>query len=109
MTTTKEKSSIKKCVLIAIIFFVIAILCILLSEYFEFENNQICNEMLSFTIEDTLLGKNDELLSKADLYYDLAIIAKFIGYGSFGITIILSVFVAYQKFKKSNDKTENEE
>lgn len=93
-----QKSVIKKYIIIIVIFLVIALLCVPLYNYFKYTNNQLQNEILSISIESSLLGKNDELLSKADLYYNLAILTKYIGFGSLGISIILFLYFIYKKF-----------
>lgn len=94
-----DKSVIKKYIIFIVIFLVIALLCIPLYDYFKSTNNQLQNEILSISIENSLLGKNDELLSKADLYYNLTISTKYIGFSALGISIILFLCSIYKKLK----------
>lgn len=94
-----QKSVIKKYIIFIVIFLTIALLCIPLYNYFKYTNNQILNEMSFVRIEEIVLGEYDELLSKADLYYNLATSTKYIGFSSLGISIILFLCSIYKKCK----------
>lgn len=104
MVINQKKSVIKKYVLIVVMFLVISLLCVPLYNYFKYTNNQLQNEILSLTIEDSLLGKNDELLMSVNFYYNLAILTKWIGVGAFFISFILFIYVIYNKFIYSKIK-----
>lgn len=77
-----------------------AILSFFLYKYCKEINNQLCNEILEFSWEDSLLGQNDKIISKAELYYKLANMFKYASIGSFGVSIILCCVMCFNKIKK---------
>lgn len=60
------------------------------------------NEIGFFTMEELVLLPNSEhahKFEKAVLYYNLGIVSKYIGFGSLGVTVILSCVTVYRHFK----------
>lgn len=92
----------KKVIILAITFAIITIIMTISYMLFKELNNQLYNETLKFSIEETLLGNHDKTLSKASLYYNLAITSKWIGICSFAITIITFVWAIHIKCKRRN-------
>ena len=90
----------KKIIVSAIIFAILTILMVISYILFKDLNNQLCSDISSFTLEGSLLGKNDDVISKANLYYNLAVASKYIGFCSFGILIILFVYSIFKKQKR---------
>ena len=58
----------KKIIVSAIIFAILTILMVISYILFKDLNNQLCSDISSFTLEGSLLGKNDDVISKANLF-----------------------------------------
>lgn len=91
-------NKINKKLLISIVCFLVLTIFMFISyNVFKHLNNQLIN--IDIPIDGLLLGEYDELISKRSLYYDLGMASKYIGFGSFGVAVILSCIMVYKNFK----------
>lgn len=85
----------KKLITGIIICLCFTIIMYILYTIFKNLNNELYNQVMNFTTTDTLLGKNNDILSKANLYNKLALTSKYLCFGSLGIFVILLIYKVF--------------
>lgn len=91
----------KKIICFCVLFLVIAILTLFLYKYCKEFNNRLCDEILKIPLENSLLGRNDEIISKAELYHKLANIFKYVSIGNFSTSLILCCIMCFKRLKSN--------
>lgn len=89
----------KKIICFCILFLIIAVSTFILYKHCKYINNYLWDEILKTPFEDSLLGENNEMISKAMLHYKLGNVFKYVSIGSFSASIILSCIIFYIKMK----------
>jgi len=73
--------------------------------FFAFRNmnNEVMNVLSEIQVEDYILGQNDELIGKGQLYYNCAVIAKFTALIAGVISIVFTIWymIKYRKMIRS--------